>query len=168
MHRKPTTKSHIAEEEEQKCKAKKNRSQKMELQPKTMKRLRSTSWCCRRSFWSRGPRVSQSHLGSVRRCFLNPLFSFPTWRSGLALSLMPHKKSKRKKKWRVWDDQRPKSRAWIRILKLETQITELHTEMNRSGLSLMVTTCGCSWWWRLAWWWRLVEKQRSVRRESSG
>ena len=34
--------------------------------------------------------------------------------------------------------------------------------MNWSGLSLMVTTCGCSWWWRLAWWWRLVEKQWRV------
>ena len=99
---------------------KRNRSQKMEIRPKTMKRLRSTSWCRRWSFRSRGPRVSQSHLGSVRRCFLNPLFSSPTWRSGFALSLMPHKKSKRKTKWRVWADWRPKSRAWIRILKLET------------------------------------------------
>ena len=41
MHRKPTTKSHIAEEEEEQRKAKKkNQSQKMQLQPETMKRRR--------------------------------------------------------------------------------------------------------------------------------
>ena len=46
-------------------KKKKNRTQKMELQPETMKRRQSTSWCRRRSFWSPGLRVSQSHLGLI-------------------------------------------------------------------------------------------------------
>ena len=58
-HRKPTTKSHIAEEEEEEHRAKRTEANKWSSDPPISR--------------SRGPRVSQSGLGSVRHRFSNPL-----------------------------------------------------------------------------------------------
>ena len=64
-----------------------------------------TSWCRRRSFRSRGPRVSRFRQGLVRPRFWSPLCFSPTWRYGIFGLLVQNEVCEWKRK-RLWNLRR--------------------------------------------------------------